>query len=57
MRQGEPAHPGHKGPSGEIVESAREARQGYRDSPVFFVVTIATGLAFVALLLLWLFYF
>lgn len=57
MRQGETGHVGHKGPSGEVVETAREARQGYRDRPVFYVVTIATGLSFGILLLLWLFYF
>jgi hypothetical protein len=43
----------HKGPSGEVVESAREARQGYRDRPVLYVVSIGTGLALAALLLLW----
>ncbi len=45
-----------KGPDGEIVETAREARQGYLDRPVLAVLAVSTGLAFAALLLLWLFF-
>jgi len=52
--QGEFQQTAHRGPSGEIVETAREARQGYRDRPVLYVVGISTVLALAALLLLWL---
>jgi hypothetical protein len=53
MHKGSPGDIVHRGPSGEIVETAREARQGYRDRPVLYVVSIGTGLALVALLALW----
>ncbi len=53
MQNVPPGHVAHRGPSGEIVETAREARQGYRDRPMLYVVTIGTTLALVALLLLW----
>jgi len=52
--QGEFRHTARRGPDGEIVETAREARQGYRDRPVLYVVSISTALALAALLLLWL---
>jgi hypothetical protein len=43
----------HKEATGQVVETAREARGGYRDRPVLVVVTVGTALAFGGLLLLW----
>jgi hypothetical protein len=45
----------YKRSTGEVVETGREARQGYLDRPVLAVVTVGTVLAFGALLLVWLF--
>jgi hypothetical protein len=45
----------HKGPSGEIVETAREARQGYLDRPVLVVLAVSTALALMVLGGLWAF--
>jgi hypothetical protein len=44
----------YKRADGEIVETAREARQGYLDRPVLVVLAISTGLAGLALGILWL---
>ena len=35
--------------SGEVVETAREARQGYLDRPVLLVLVVSTALAVVVL--------
>ena len=45
----------YKQASGEIIETAREARQGYLDSPVLVVLTVSTGLALALLGLIWIF--
>jgi hypothetical protein len=44
----------YKNSSGQTVQNAREARQGYLDRPVLVVLTVGTGLAIAALLALWL---
>lgn len=44
----------HKRPNGEVVETAREARQGYLDRPVLVVLTVSTALALLALGAIWL---
>lgn len=41
--------------SGQVVESGREARQGFRDRPVLAVLMASLGLGFLALGLIWLF--
>ena len=41
-------------PGGEVVETAREARQGYLDRPVLLVLIVSTALAVVILGILWL---
>jgi hypothetical protein len=41
-------------PGGEVVETAREARQGYLDRPVLLVLVVSTALAIVILGILWL---
>jgi hypothetical protein len=41
-------------PGGEVVETAREARQGYLDRPVLLVLVVSTALAVVILGILWL---
>lgn len=43
----------HKAPGGEVVETAREARQGYLDRPVLVVLVVSTVLAMGILLLMW----
>lgn len=43
----------HKRASGQVVETATEARQGYLDRPVFLVLTISTVLAAALLFMLW----
>jgi hypothetical protein len=45
----------YKGPKGEIVETAREARQGYLDRPVLVVLGVSTALALAVLGGLWIF--
>jgi hypothetical protein len=40
-------------PGGEVVETAREARQGYLGRPVLLVLLVSTGLAFLVLGILW----
>ena len=42
-----------KRPSGEVVETATEARQGFLDRPVLVVLVVSTVLAFVVLGVLW----
>ena len=39
--------------SGEVVETAREARQGYLDRPDLLVLVVSTALAVVVLGILW----
>ena len=39
--------------SGQVVETGREARQGYLDRPVLLVLVVSTALAFVILGILW----
>lgn len=39
----------YKRATGEVVETAREARQGYLDRPVLVVLTVSTLLAMVVL--------
>ncbi|MBX6424476.1 MAG: hypothetical protein IRZ09_00905 [Variibacter sp.] len=39
---------------GEVIETAREARQGYLDRPVLVVLVASVALALVALGFLWL---
>ena len=43
----------YKRETGEVVETGREARQGYLDRPVLVVVAVSTALALGALLLIW----
>ena len=43
----------YKTSTGQVVETGREARQGYRDRPVLVVVVVSTALAMGVLLLLW----
>lgn len=43
----------HKRSSGEVVETATEARQGFLDRPVLVVLVVSTILAFIALAVLW----
>ncbi|HET9904894.1 MAG TPA: hypothetical protein VFQ27_14450 [Xanthobacteraceae bacterium] len=43
-----------KSSHGEVVETAREARQGYLDRPVLAVLILGTALALVVLGALWL---
>jgi hypothetical protein len=38
---------------GKVVETAREARQGYLDRPVLVVLVVSTALAVVVLGVLW----
>lgn len=38
---------------GEVVETGREARQGYRDRPVLMVLAVSLTLAIVILGILW----
>ena len=40
-------------PGGGVVETAREARQGYLDRPVLLVLVVSTALAVVVLGILW----
>jgi hypothetical protein len=40
---------------GEVVESAREARQGFLDRPVLAVLVASTGLIIVLFAALWVF--
>lgn len=40
-----------------IVETAREARQGYRDRPVLAVLTVSVVLAFIVLAAVWMGFF
>jgi hypothetical protein len=40
--------------SGQIVESGREARQGFRDRPVLMVLIASVGLGFLLLGAIWL---
>jgi cobalamin biosynthesis Mg chelatase CobN len=40
-------------PGGEVVETAREARQGYLDRPVLLVLVVSTALAVLVLGILW----
>jgi hypothetical protein len=44
----------YKQADGRVVESGREARQGYLGRPVLMVMVVGTALAFAALLGLWL---
>lgn len=44
----------YKRSDGQVVETGREARQGYLDRPILVVLTVSTILACVALGLLWL---
>lgn len=46
----------HKDGSDRVVETGREARQGYRDRPVAVVLGISLLLAVVVLGLVWAFY-
>lgn len=41
--------------SGQVVESAREARQGFLDRPVLSVLGVSLALCFVVLGLVWFF--
>jgi hypothetical protein len=41
-------------PGGEVIETAREARQGYLDRPVLLVLVVSTALAVLILGILWL---
>jgi hypothetical protein len=41
-------------PGGEVVETAREARQGYLGRPVLLVLVVSTALAVLILGILWL---
>ena len=43
----------YKTSGGEVVETAREARQGYLDRPVLVVLAVSTLLAIVILGLMW----
>ena len=43
----------HKGPDGQVVETGREARQGFLDRPVLVVLVASTVGALVILGLLW----
>ena len=45
----------YKRPTGEVVETGREARQGYLDRPVLVVVAVGTVLALGGMLLAWMF--
>ena len=49
------ADPALVAPKGEIVETAREARQGYLDRPVLVVLGVSTALALAVLGGLWIF--
>jgi hypothetical protein len=44
----------HRSTQGEVVETAREARQGYLDRPVLVILVVSTGLALLVLGALWL---
>jgi hypothetical protein len=44
----------YKQAHGEVVETAREARQGYLGRPVLVVLVVSTGLALLVLGALWL---
>ena len=43
----------YKRSGGEVVETAREAWQGYLDRPVLVVLTVSTLLGIIVLGLLW----
>lgn len=43
----------YKTSDGEVVETGREARQGYLDRPVLVVLAVSTLLAIVILGLMW----
>jgi hypothetical protein len=45
-----------KRPSGQVVETPTEARQGYLDRPVLLVLMTSTVLTFVVLGVLWALY-